>query len=213
MSPLNPFADSEIACRYESWYHAKGYESAQQEKKLITYLLDQFTGVRRILDVGSGTGYFTRWFEISGYHPVGIDSSVNMLKEAKKERTPEYVQGSALSLPFESQSFDIAVMITALEFLYDPKKAIREMARIAKKGFVIGAINKYSLVGLKYRLMGGSIWNAAKFYSPSELQMMILSVVPNEPKIIWKTTLWTAYKGCSHLPWGGFIGMAAIFKL
>ncbi len=55
------------------------------EKKLLTKLFAQFTDARNVLEVGCGTGHFTRWMESTlGLECYGIDTSKAMLKEAKK---------------------------------------------------------------------------------------------------------------------------------
>jgi ubiquinone/menaquinone biosynthesis C-methylase UbiE len=57
----------------------------------------------RTLDVACGTGFLTR--HLPG-DVVGIDQSASMLEEARRHApNAEFVQGDALSLPFEDGSF------------------------------------------------------------------------------------------------------------
>ncbi|MDQ3670145.1 MAG: class I SAM-dependent methyltransferase [Actinomycetota bacterium] len=61
--------------------------------------------VGRILDVACGTGFLTQ--HLRG-DVTGLDQSAAMLDVARS-RCPEarFVQGKALTLPFEDQSFDL----------------------------------------------------------------------------------------------------------
>jgi len=61
----------EIAKVYESFYEGKYKEADIQEKNLLKFLLDQIDGVSEILEVGCGTGHFTRWLGSLGYIELG----------------------------------------------------------------------------------------------------------------------------------------------
>jgi SAM-dependent methyltransferase len=84
--PVNPFADATLAARYEDWYSGPDREADLQEMSLVLKLLAGFPNARCILDVGCGTGHFTRWFKELDYETVGLDSSRTMLAEARSER-------------------------------------------------------------------------------------------------------------------------------
>ena len=102
--------------------------------------------VRSILDVGCGTGFFTRFVANQVMVPLkspatilGVDLNRGLLEAAKRqslggEAEFEYVQASAYSLPFRSGSFDLVTCRTLLMHLSSPVGALREMQRAARTG-------------------------------------------------------------------------------
>lgn len=207
---LNPFTNPEIAAGYESWYLTTGRQADRYEKDLLKWLLARFPQARTILEVGCGTGHFTRWFEESELLAIGLDRSRAMLDEAKKLGKPSYVQGDALLLPFLPESFDLVALITTLEFLPQPNHALAEALRVARQGLILGVLNANSCLGRQYKRTGGPIWKIARFFTPDELKQMILEITGVKIRVIWRTTLWPFRSGALPLPWGGFIGVAVI---
>jgi ubiquinone/menaquinone biosynthesis C-methylase UbiE len=204
----NPFANPVIAAGYEAWYHTIGRRADHQEKALLQWLLARFPEARSILEVGCGTGHFTRWFGELGLLAIGLDLCRPMLDEAVSLSSPFYLQGDALVLPFLSKSFDLVAQITTLEFLPDPFQALAEALRVARQGIILGVLNADSRLGREYKLAGGPIWEVAQFFTPDELMHMIRKVAGEKARIAWRTTLYPFWPGALPLPWGGFIGMA-----
>jgi SAM-dependent methyltransferase len=204
----SPFANPVIAAGYEAWYHTIGRRADRQEKALLQRLLARFSEARSILEVGCGTGHFTRWFGERGLLAVGLDLYRPMLDEAVSLSRPVYLRGDALALPFLSKSFDLVAQITTLEFLPEPLQALAEALRVARQGIILGVLNADSCLGREYKLAGGPIWEAARFFTPDELICMIRRVAGEKTRVIWRTTLWPFWPGTLPLPWGGFIGMA-----
>lgn len=118
-----------------------------------------------------------------------------------------YLQGNALKLPFRAKSFDLVALITTLEFLPDPILALKEALRISRQGLILGVLNADSRLGRQYKRAGGPIWEAARFFSPFELQRAALTSSGEKARVFWRTTLWTLWPGALPLPGGGFIGM------
>ena len=207
---LNPFDDPALASRYEAWYAGEGRRADVLEKELLGKLLDRFTASRSVLEVGCGTGHFTRWLAERGLDAVGMDISEPMLNEACRLGGPRYLPGDAHSLPFADRSFDVTAIITALEFLPDPARALVEAVRVTRHGLLLGALNQWSLLTLRYRLSGKPLWQSARFFSPSELSKLVRQAAGRRAKaVVWRTTLWPipGVRDLS-LPWGGFIAMA-----
>ena len=95
------------------------------------------------LDVCCGTGELAfKMAKLVGKtgNISGLDFSENMLAVAKEKLTVSdakninFVQGDALELPFEDNSFDAATNGFALRNVTDIPKAIKEMARVVKPG-------------------------------------------------------------------------------
>jgi ubiquinone/menaquinone biosynthesis C-methylase UbiE len=90
----------------------------------------------RLLDVACGTGAVTRLAaeRIAGGRVVGLDYNAGMLSVARSTHavsTPiEWIEGSALELPFAARSFDIVLCQLGLQFFPDKPLALREMHRV-----------------------------------------------------------------------------------
>lgn len=207
----NPFDDPALASRYEDWYAGAGKDAGVLEKDLLGRLLRMFPDACSVLEVGCGTGHFTRWMAERGLEAVGLDVSEPMLNEARRRGGPRYMPGDALSLPIAERSYDLTALITTLEFLPDPGRALAEAVRVARQGVLLGVLNRWSLLTLRYRLSGKAMWRSARFLGPWELARMVRRAAGGRVKTIaWRTTLWPI-SGLRDLPlpWGGFIGMVA----
>ena len=165
----NPFEDEALVRGYEDWYEGRGRRADLLEKRLLTHLLSDFPEAKTVLEVGCGSGHFTRWFAEQGFHVVGLDNSEAMLAEARKRNGVSYVAGDALALPFDDRSFDVVVFITTLEFVADPERALSETARVASKGLLLGVLNRYSLLAVKRKVSAKPPWREAQFFSPGQL--------------------------------------------
>jgi ubiquinone/menaquinone biosynthesis C-methylase UbiE len=205
----NPFTVREFVAGYEAWYETTGRRADRLEKALLGWLLTRFPHVCTILEVGCGTGHFTRWFGEDGLQAVGLDSSRPMLSEAVRLGSPPYVRGDAQALPFPSQAFDLVALITTLEFLPDPAQALAEATRVARHGIILGVLNRQSSLGWQLKREGGPVWGAAHFFTPAELTQLVQRVAAGKRvEVIWRTTLWPVWPRELPLPWGGFIGLA-----
>jgi len=228
--PDNPFFEEKLAQRYEQWYEvSEGRRADLLEKELLEQLLDGFSGVQSLLEIGCGTGHFTRYFakftleRSEGLLPsvVGLDISPAMLKEAIRrnaDREISYLIGNALHLPFSDASFDVVAFITTLEFIDNPQQALKEAGRVARRGVLLGVLNAYSLMGIARRLESifkPTIYNKAHFYSVGELARLVRKSLSNRNNnLFWRTTLFpklVPLKGVA-VPFGGFIGMRVLFK-
>jgi len=206
----NPFDEQARAERYEEWYAGRGRRADRLEKRLLAGLLAGFPQAGTVLEVGCGTGHFTRWFAEQGLRPVGLDISPVMLAEAVKWDGIPYAVGDALALPFADRSFDIVAFITTLEFVTDPQSALGEAVRVARRGLLLGVLNKHSLLALKRKIGAKPPWNEARYFSPAELVRSLQEVAGARLALVrWRTTLWPLPIPKSlPLPWGAFIGMA-----
>ena len=112
MTHNNVFANPKIASDYEIWYQTVGSQADKQEKALLKRLLRVFSTADSILEIGCGTGHFTRWFSQQGMQAIGLDLSREMLQDASRFGSSLLLQGRALKLPFASNSFDFKRFIS-----------------------------------------------------------------------------------------------------
>ena len=208
----NPFDDLSLIQEYEDWYTNQGRRADCLEKILLEWLIGHFQEPISILDVGCGTGHFTRWFESIGLRAVGLDISPAMLTEARRHGLRVAVQADASHLPFADGAFEIVAMITTIEFLRDTLAALQETSRVARRGLILGVINRKSWIGRAYQQQGSPPWQSAHFFTPDELIQMLEAIKDSESDPFWRTTLWRFLPWALPLPWGGFIGIGLRLK-
>lgn len=79
----------------------------------------------------------------------------------------------AIKLPFADGAFDYVVSIAALCFVADDAQAMREIARVARKGWAIGLLNRHSLLYLqKGQGVGRGAYRGAHWHSPQQALAM-----------------------------------------
>jgi ubiquinone/menaquinone biosynthesis C-methylase UbiE len=206
---VNPFTNPTTVAGYEAWYETTGRRADHLEKALLKRLLVGFPRARTLLEIGCGTGHFTRWFGGRGLQVMGVDLSPPMLAEAIRLGSPPCVRGNALALPFLAGAFDLVALITTLEFVPDPVQILAEAIRVARLGLILGVLNRQSLLAWRRKRSGEALWQEAHFFTPAELVRLVQQAAAGKQvKIVWRTTLWPVWPGELPLPWGGFIGMA-----
>jgi ubiquinone/menaquinone biosynthesis C-methylase UbiE len=206
----NPFDDPALAAGYEAWYETEGRVADQLERNLLGWLLAGWPGARSVLEIGTGTGHFARWMHAMGWKVIGLDVSEPMLAEAARRDGLSFVRADASALPFAAGAFDVALLITTLEFLPNPARALREAARVARRGIVLGVLNRWHPLAWQRKRSGLPLWQAAHFYSPPELANLVRRALGAQvDEITWRTTLLSRFwpRRHSHLPIGAFIGM------
>lgn len=208
--------NEQVAPRYEAWYETpEGRRADGLEKASLRRLLEGFPQARSVLEVGCGTGHFTRWLREQGLTAVGLDLSTAMLAEAQILDGVLLVRGDAHRLPFADGTFDLVAFITTLEFLDRPQEALAEALRVTRRGLLLGVLNRWSLLSLQRRLVklfGPTVYDAAHFYGVGELKRLLRSLAGVKAHIVWHTTLFPCEcpSPQSALPWGGFIAMALL---
>jgi SAM-dependent methyltransferase len=88
----------------------------------------------RVLDVGCGTGEFTRVLAAEagdGCEVLGIDADPTLLQVAREETELPVVAGDARRLPVRDGAFDLVACQALLVNLPDPTATLREFRRVA----------------------------------------------------------------------------------
>lgn len=93
----------------------------------------------RILDVGTGTGFFAVLLAQAGHQVEGIDLTPAMLEEARSlaaQRNLDIVfrEMDAQALSYAEESFDVVLSRNLTWTLPEPEKAYREWFRVLKPG-------------------------------------------------------------------------------
>jgi ubiquinone/menaquinone biosynthesis C-methylase UbiE len=102
-----------------------------------------------VLDLACGTGIVARFASrrMRQGHVTGLDLNKGMLAVARtvsNDGAPiDWIEGSALDLPFEAGTFDLVLCQLGLQFFPDQERALREMRRVLS-GTGRAALSVYS---------------------------------------------------------------------
>lgn len=209
---------------YDAWYDTpRGRWIGETEFHLLHRLLAPRPG-ESILDVGCGTGWFTRRFAASrgqneGWNVTGIDNDTARLNFARAHgRNERYQEGDARALPFDDASIDCVVSVAALCFIDDWRQALGEIARVARRRLVVGLLNRHSLLWREKGREGGTGgYRGARWHTADEISEVLTALPLTHIKIHSALFLPGASplsRACervlpSRLPWGGFLVAAA----
>lgn len=96
------------------------------------------------LDIGCGNGAFTQMIvdRCAPQNVHGIDPSEAQLAYARslpKLSNAYFQQGDAMNLPYDNNSFDVAVMPLVIFFVPNPQQGVVEMVRVVRSGGTVTA--------------------------------------------------------------------------
>jgi SAM-dependent methyltransferase len=202
--------------QYDAWYDApRGAWIGELEYCLLLRMLRPAPG-SSILDVGCGTGYFSRRFAREAHAVTGIDLDPAMIEFARRHAAAgeRYAVGDALVLPFGEHSFDYCISVAALCFVRDEHKALEEMLRVARRGIALGLLNRRSLLYLQKGRGGGSgAYRGAHWHTPREARALLEALPLRNVQARCAVFLpsgstaarWLEPRVPGELPLGGFI--------
>jgi SAM-dependent methyltransferase len=126
----------------------------------------------RTLDVACGTGFMTR--HLRG-EVVGLDQSDEMLTIAREQApNAEFVEGDALSLPFEDDSFDRVFSSYFYCHLEEAERVrfLAEARRVAPELVIVGTPRREGLPAARWEervLSDGTKWQVYKRFFEADL--------------------------------------------
>lgn len=110
----------------------------------------------RVLDVGCGPGFYTRYLVNSGCQVTAIDFSKEYIKQAKSYvgNKAKFIVADATSLPFKNNYFDKLLLSEIIEHVQDYKSVLSESARVLRPNgiAVVTTPNKLSYMNFAYKL-------------------------------------------------------------
>jgi SAM-dependent methyltransferase len=124
------------------------------------------------LDLGCGTGALSQIILEYGLpHAIkGIDSSANFVAYAKAHvdsASATFEVGDVQALQIDSASFDVVVSGLVLNFVSEPRRAVAEMARVARPG---GAVAAYVWDYAEKMELIRYFWDAAVALDPAAVE-------------------------------------------
>lgn len=94
---------------------------------------------KRVLDIGTGTGFLASLAAEAGYQSFGIDLAEQMIDQAKQTANDQvveiaYLTGDWNQLPFENKHFDVIINRCIMWTILEPEKTLIEWIRVLKPG-------------------------------------------------------------------------------
>jgi SAM-dependent methyltransferase len=167
------------AAEYAAWYAAgRGAWIGNTEFAILRDLVEPGTN-ESILDIGCGTGYFTSCFSrCTDARTVGLDPNTSWLHyaEAHAPSRIAWLAARAEELPFPDASFDITLSVTALCFIADQERALREIVRVTRRRFALGLLNRHSVLWRRKGRHGGTGgYRGARWHTVGEVRELLSS--------------------------------------
>lgn len=122
---------------------AKFYKKRYYNIQLVKYGIILKKIINRkflVIDIGCGVGLLCHLLSLRGFRVIGVDLSIEMLREAKKSRQLPNISFLCCDsdfLPFRSDVFTGAFSVTLLQNLSDYTLSLSEMVRVCKKGSML----------------------------------------------------------------------------
>lgn len=170
---MSTYNFDQIAEVYDTYYETQlGRQVDHVEKQLVWKYMIRMSLEKPLLEIGCGTGHWTRFFRQKGLKLTAIDLSAKMLEKAE-EKNPKNVHFERMNvedLRFRDHSFENIISIATLEFVNDREKAFQEINRVLKPGgvLIVGCLNELSEMGQHKK--EDELYRTAHFFKPDELK-------------------------------------------
>jgi len=176
--PLRPLSFGKLARTYDQWYETPAGQAHDRIQKadVLAMLPHPHSGAT-LLDVGCGTGHWSRFFADCGYTVTGADLSGEMIDIARAHNPAgiRYRVADACDLPFRGGSFDVVAAIATIEFIPDVRTALREMMRCLRPGgtLIIGTLNRLAPINRDRLASGKQPYASGHLFAPDELRELL----------------------------------------
>lgn len=133
----------EIMKMYNTTAHLYNMRYEEEQKLKISFLLNKLRPKEDeiLLDIGCGTGILFKMVNCKII--IGVDISINMLREIKDREKINLILADGEYLPIRDESIDIITSVTVLNLIIDKKQFLNEIIRCLKRGgrFGISLLN------------------------------------------------------------------------
>ena len=124
----------DVAHRYDFLNDLLSLGRTKAWRRVVTSIIAPKPGMK-ILDIAAGTGSSSRPLVDKGAEVTALDFSHGMIEQGHKQnKNINFVQGDALKLPFEDNSFDVTTISFGLRNTSNTDKALKEALRVTKDG-------------------------------------------------------------------------------
>lgn len=199
---------NEAASRYFSenaaaWNSLRALHVDQEKVNAAIAALGVVRPIRRLLDIGTGTGEMLKLFASHIEVGEGIDLSRDMLSVARSKLEEESLdhckvrQGDLYALPFSENSFDTIIVHQVLHFVDDITGAIEEASRVLCPGgqMLIADFAPHDIEDLRtthqHRRLGFAEHDLDDAFAAGTLKILSVKHLKGSPLTV---TIWRAQK-------------------
>jgi len=137
--------------------------------------IENHAKVKRVFDIGAGTGYFVNHLRSRGIHAVGFEPDENARKQAKKNFDLDLADDLDVVIQ-EADNFDAITLWHVLEHVHDLKGYFKKFNALLKdEGLLVIAVPNYTSFDAQFY---GKYWAAYDLpkhlwhFSPQSLQLL-----------------------------------------
>lgn len=176
-------------------YNKKYFEERDRLSNTLAYelvfILKKY-GVKKVLDVGAGTGKLVKFLQKNTFEATGIDSAkIAVNKYGMK-------LGKASNLPFANSAFDAVLGISLIEHLSknEAKKFVSEAYRVLKKGGLVFLVTPN--FASPARILFGKRWFG--YLDPTHKVFYTMKMLKNSLESNKFTNIQFTFSAAPHLP-------------
>ena len=123
-----------VANRYDLLNELLSLGRTKAWRRVVTSIIAPKPGMK-ILDIAAGTGSSSRPLVDKGAEVTALDFSQGMIEQGRKQnKNIKFMQGDALKLPFEENTFDVTTISFGLRNTSSVEIALKEALRVTKDG-------------------------------------------------------------------------------
>lgn len=132
----------------------KGEVYAARQSRIVRWVVELTGTSASVIEIGAGAGHLAVDLATRGFDVLAVDSSEGMLERARKNAEQaglgdhiRTLRADAMDIPVADASFDVAIAVGLLPWVEDPRRAVREMARLVKPGgyVLLTTDNRYGI--------------------------------------------------------------------
>lgn len=147
------------------------------EMPAMTQLVKPIVKNKKVLDLGCGSGIFTKNLNSWGANVVGCDLSKNLISIAKKENPNiQFIVCNAEKTPFKISEFDVVTSGLMVHYLKDLKPLFKEVFKITKKnGLFVFSMQHPFGEGYEQKIINGKTYFVLKpYFNNDKFEWMML---------------------------------------
>jgi demethylmenaquinone methyltransferase / 2-methoxy-6-polyprenyl-1,4-benzoquinol methylase len=148
-----------IAHRYDFLNHFLSFGIDRIWRRKAIKIISETHKNPRILDVATGTADLSiAAIKLNPVYIKGIDISLNMIEIGREKiqnkglsETIELIQCDSEKMPFDDNSFDVAMVAFGVRNFTDPLKGLSEMKRVLKEGGLVMVLEFSKPAGFPFK--------------------------------------------------------------
>lgn len=118
---------------HADWWQRDFTDGADPEytEQILPLAAQRLAGAKQVLDIGTGEGQIARLAAAQGAQVIGLDSTWNQVREARRRAGGvAYLRAGASEIPVADASFDAVIACLVFEHIRELDSAIAEVSRV-----------------------------------------------------------------------------------